>query len=75
MGLDSRKSDIEVSKEAKIRNQYNQVPHPTQDTTWESDKTQQNTTHMGAKRLVIPFPAGDHKAAKNRQDSTTDTKH
>ena len=23
---------------AKIWNQYNQVPHLTQDTTWESDK-------------------------------------
>ena len=26
------------SKEAKIRNRYNQIPHLTQDTTWESDK-------------------------------------
>ena len=26
-----------VRKMAKIRNQYNQVPHLTQDTTWESD--------------------------------------
>ena len=28
-----------VSKMAKIRNPYNQAPHPTQDTTRESDKT------------------------------------
>ena len=27
-----------VRKVAKNRNQYNQVPHLTQDTTWESDK-------------------------------------
>ena len=27
-----------VRKTAKIRNQYNQVPHLTQDTIWESDK-------------------------------------
>ena len=27
-----------VRKVAKIRNQYNQVPHLPQDTTWESDK-------------------------------------
>ena len=27
-----------VRKTAKIRNQYNQVPHLTQDTTRESDK-------------------------------------
>ena len=32
---------IKVRKVAKIRNRYNQVPHLTQDTTWESDK---NTT-------------------------------
>ena len=25
-------------KVVKIRNQYNQVPHLTQDTTWESEK-------------------------------------
>ena len=27
-----------VRKVAKIRNQYNQVPHQTQNTTWESYK-------------------------------------
>ena len=27
-----------VRKEASIRNRYNQVPHLTQDTTWERDK-------------------------------------
>ena len=30
---------LKESKETKIRNQYNQVSHLTQDTTWESDKT------------------------------------
>ena len=34
------KNFIKVSKEAKIRNRYNQVSHLTQDTTRESDKTQ-----------------------------------
>ena len=29
---------LKVRKMAKIRNRYNQAPHPTQDTTWESDK-------------------------------------
>ena len=29
---------IKVLKGAKIRNQYNQAQHLTQDTTWESDK-------------------------------------
>ena len=52
------------SKEAKIRNQYNQVPHLTQDTTWESDK---NTIkhNIQESQEVSPFPAGDHEAAIN----------
>ena len=29
---------IKIRKAAKIMNRYNQVPHLTQDTTWESDK-------------------------------------
>ena len=29
---------IDVRKVAKIRNRYNQVPHMTKDTAWESDK-------------------------------------
>ena len=29
---------VNVSKVAKIRDGYNQVPHLTQDTTWENDK-------------------------------------
>ena len=29
---------IKVRKKAKIRKQYNQVPHLTQDTTWETDR-------------------------------------
>ena len=63
-----------VSKEAKIRNQYNQVPHLTQDTTGESDK---NTIkqHTQESQEVSPFPAGDHKAAMNRQKFMTKTKH
>ena len=31
---------IKVRKTAKIRKRYNQVPHLTQDTTWESNKIQ-----------------------------------
>ena len=63
-----------VSKKAKIRNQYDQVPHLTQDTTWKSDK---NTIelHMQASQEVSPFQAGDHKAAMKRQKSMTNTKH
>ena len=32
---------VKVSKKAKIRNRYKQVPHLTQDTTWESDTSLQ----------------------------------
>ena len=56
-----------VRKAAKIRNRYNQVPHLTKDTTWESDKTQLNITNKSQE--VSPFPAGDHKAAMNRCES------
>ena len=44
---------MKVSKEAKIRNRYNQVPHLTQATTWESDKNTINITHKRAKRLTL----------------------
>ena len=67
---------FKVRKKAKIRNRYNQVPHLTQDSTWESDKNTRK--HHTQKSLdVSPFPAGDHKAARNRQDSMTkaNTKH
>ena len=63
-----------VGKKAKIRNLYNQVPHQTQDTTWESDK---NTSkhHTQESQEASPFPAGDNMAAMNRQESMTNTKH
>ena len=41
-----------VSKGAKIRNRYNQVPHLIQDTTeWESDK-------LTVSKAVVAGPAG-----------------
>ena len=66
--------DMKVSKKAKIRNQYNQVPHLTQDTTWESDKNTRKH-HIQECQEVSPFPAGDHKAAMNGQESMANTKH
>ena len=36
---------IKVSKAAKIRNRYNQVPHPTQDTNGKVTNSQK--THRG----------------------------
>ena len=51
LDLDVRK----VGKVAKIRNQYNQVPHLTQDTTWESDKN--TIKHQKQEPRGQPFPS------------------
>ena len=51
-----------VSKGAKTRNRYNQVPHLTQDT---NGKVKNSVRHH--KREVSPFPAGDHKTHINRR--------
>ena len=49
-----------VSKAAKIRNRYSQVPHLTQDTNGKVTNSQLDTTKESQE--VSPFPAGDHKA-------------
>ena len=54
-----------VSKGAKIRNQYNQVPHLTQDTNGKETNSQIDTTNEC--QGVSPFQAGDHKAHINRR--------
>ena len=54
-----------VSKDAKIRNRYNQVPHLTQDTNGKVTNSQLDTTNESQE--VSPFPAGDHKAHINRR--------
>ena len=56
---------VKVSKGAKIRNQYNQVPHLTQDTSGKETNSQLDTTNESQE--VSPFPAGDHKAHINRR--------
>ena len=56
---------VTVSKGAKIRNRYNQVPHLTQDTNGKVAKSQLNTTNEN--KEVSPIPAGDHKAHINRR--------
>ena len=67
-------SIILVSKEAKIRNRNSQVPQLTQDTSWDSDKiTIQH--NIQESQEAMPFQAGDHKAAMNRQESMENTKH
>ena len=62
-----------VRKVAKIRNRYNQVPHVTQDTTWESDKTQLKITNKSQE--VSLLPVSNQKAAMNRRESMTNTRH
>ena len=54
-----------VSKVAKIRNRYNQVPHLTQDTNGKVTNSQK-TPQTRAKRSAL-FPAGDHEAHINRR--------
>ena len=56
---------FKVSKGAKIRNRYNQVPHLTQDTNGKVKNSQLYTTNESQE--AIPFPAGDHKAHINRR--------
>ena len=51
---------MKVSKDAKIRNRYNQVPHLTQDTNGKVTNSQLDTTNESQE--VSPFPAGDRKA-------------
>ena len=64
-----------VSKEAKIRNQYNQVAHLTQDTTWESDKTQLNITHKRVKGLAFSQQVTTRLRCTDKQESMTNMKH
>ena len=56
---------LKVSKGAKIRNRYNQVPHLAQDTNGKVTKSQLDTTNESQE--VSSFPAGDHKAHLNRR--------
>ena len=56
---------FQVSKGAKIRNRYNQVPHLTQDTNGKVTNSQQ-TPQTRANRSALS-PAGDHKAHINRR--------
>ena len=56
---------MKVSKGAKIRNRYSQVPHLTQDTNGKVTNSQLDTTYESQE--VSPFPADDHKAHINRR--------
>ena len=59
-----KKKNVKVSKDAKIRKRYNQVPHLTQDTNGKVTNSQLDIRNESQE--VSPFPAGDHKAQINR---------
>ena len=65
-----RHLDLKVRKNANIRNPYNQIPHLSQDTIWKSDKNTINHPIQESQE-VSSFPAGDHKATRNRQEIMT----
>ena len=54
-----------------VRSRQNQIPHLTPDTIGESDKNLRKH-HTQESREVGPFPADDHKAARNRHDTIVD---
>ena len=56
---------IKVSKEAKIRNRYYQVPHLTQDINEKVTNSKLDSTNESQE--VSPFTVGDHKAQINRR--------
>ena len=62
-----------VSKGAKIRNRYNQVPQLTQDTNEKVINSQLYTTNESQE--VSPFPAGDHKAQKQTRTKAYQTQN
>ena len=60
-------------------NRFNQVSHLTRDTIRESDENRRKhhiqesqeaspLYHIQESQEASPFPAGNHKAARNRQD-------
>ena len=51
---------IILSKGAKIRNRFNQVPHLAHDSNGKVTNLNLDTTNES--KEVSPFPAGDHKA-------------
>ena len=62
MGENGRKK---VSKGAKIRNRYNQVPQLAEDTNGKVTNLQLDSTRESQEGS--PFPAGDHKEHINRR--------
>ena len=63
-------ADLEVSK--KARSEIDTIKYYTSPKTLYGKVTRKH--HKQESKEVSPFPAGDHKAARNRQDSMTDMK-
>ena len=61
----SKAMHIKVSKGAKIRNRYNQVPHLTQNTNGLVRDSQLDSTNKIQE--ASHFPAGDYNAQINRR--------
>ena len=57
----------QVERKANVRNRYSQVQCLTLNTLWENDKNTRIHTEQ-EREEVSPFPAGEHQAARNRQD-------
>ena len=66
-------SGFKVSKVAKIRNRYNQVPHPTQDTNGKATN-RQKTPQTRAKRPAPPPPSRRPRSTY-KQTRTKHSKH
>ena len=64
---------MKVRKSAKIRNRYNQAPHPTQDTNGKVRNSHLDITIESQE--VSHFPAKDHKALINRITKTRQILH
>ena len=65
--LNSTEYDISTEQ---ISDRYNQVPHLAQNTIRESDKSINKQNKQESQKVRL-FPAGDHKASRNRQDIIT----
>ena len=59
--------------EATLGNRYNQVPQLAQNTTCKWQNTTPIDYLIQESQEVSRFPAGDHQAAMNRQESMTNT--
>ena len=63
-----------VGKRAKIKNRYNQVPHLTLDTTWQSDKHTIRRHKRGPRGQSFPgrWPQGINKQTRVKAKQTQD---